>query len=94
MGKRFGYRARPGVPPPPGSSVAQNLGCTCPNDINAAVAEAVEHGEASWVVDDTCPVHGMNQGIPPRVKLTQGTSMSGVLDEVRADRVGGEPEGS
>ena len=57
MGQRFGFRAVPGIPPPPGSPAALGLGCVCPGPENEALAERVAHGEAVWIVAPACPVH-------------------------------------
>jgi len=68
MGRNFGERLRPGVPPPPGSRSAQGLGCTCPQEKNRDLAEPGDRRQPIWFVAEHCPVHGWNLGqasLPP-----------------------------
>ena len=65
MGRNFGERLRPGLPPPPGSPAAQGLGCTCPFEKNRDLAEPSNRRRPVWFVASHCPMHGWIRDVDP-----------------------------
>lgn len=65
MGRNFAARARPGVPPPPGSPGAQGLGCSCPFEKNQNLTGPFNN---VWLVAAHCPVHGWDANPDPGVQ--------------------------
>ena len=88
MGRRHGERARPGVPPPPGSESALKAGCSCPVEPNIALPDNT-HG----VVRHDCPLHGWGTGEAiPQVRkydaaryLRTAEQMAAYLEEASKD---------
>ena len=86
MGRNFGERARKGIPPPPGSPTAWEIGCVCPQDRNRELHGAPSN--ARWeihMVAARCPVHGWEPGPPPTPFRRDEvlTILRGVLPELR-----------
>lgn len=66
MGRNFGERARKGVPPPPGSPSAWDLGCACPQEKNRELHGAPSNYRRELrLVAARCPLHGWEPGPPP-----------------------------
>jgi hypothetical protein len=82
MGKNFAARARPGVPPPPGSPSAQGLGCSCPFEKNQNLTGPFNN---VWLVAAHCPVHGWDANPDPGVQ-GQATIIQAIAEALPALR--------
>lgn len=82
MGRNFGARVKPGVPPPPGSPTAHRLGCICPQEANAALNGRPDaFGNVLALVNSGCTLHGWDR---PALPINQDREDEGLNTEREA----------
>ena len=84
---------RPAGALPPGSERALRQGCTCPPFENHFGRGTETFGAPTYLVRDTCPVHGDGDGATPRaLEPTDVGTYTAPLPTPRAKRVIAQPQ--